>query len=55
MKIFISALFILSLLLVSCDTSTHKTTDETSKSNKQYNEAQQEDIWKDRQPSGGSI
>ena len=55
MKIFISALFMISALFISCDTNTHKTTDETSKSNKHYNGAQQEDIWKDRQPSGGSI
>ena len=55
MKIFISALSILSVLFVSCDTNIHKTTDETSKSNKHYNEAQQENIWKDRPPSGGSI
>ena len=55
MKIFISALFILSVLLVSCDTNTYKTTDEIAKSNQLYNEAQQEDIWKDRAPSGESI
>ena len=55
MKIFISALWILSSLFISCDTNTYKTTDEIAKSNQLYNEAQQEGIWKNMAPSGGSI
>ena len=55
MKFFINTLLILSVLLISCDTNNQKTNDEIAKSNQLYNEAQQEDVWKDRAPSGGSI
>lgn len=55
MKIFTCVLLVLSVLFASCDTNTYKTTDEIAKPNQLYNEAQQEDIWKDRAPSGGSI
>ena len=55
MKIFTCMLLVLSVLFASCDTNNQKTNDEITKSNQLYNEAQQEDICKDRAPSGGSI